>query len=323
MSEKIKSDYSELYHKRKILDPQKWYFKISTNVNYFTLGEDILSKLNQIESMFGGQPIEIPLIIFNTSFSMETEKKVQRASTYFFPTGNVNLGYLFGNHQLEFELGTAGLVPLKTIDVNTAMTLTENKDCSAAGADLNQCPLAKMGFVDRSTQKGQYDLTITMNEKVWLIAPAISYDYIFYRSPKWGRMSIGTTAGLMILSASQKIQFSAKRTDLNINQAHEPDVNYSDRIMEGSAESLAVNDIGPIFRLYGAIRKSYKGFQFDFKLGFNYGWVYLDRDVDGTGAAIMGDTIAATFPTTALGFQSHENNKFELLGFFVQVGMVF
>jgi hypothetical protein len=59
------------------------------------------------------------------------------------------------------------------------------------------------------------------------------------------------------------------------------------------------------------------------RLGANYGYVYLNRDVDGVGQAVLGDTLYGTFPLTSLGFKSKETNKFEMLGGFIQVGIVF
>ena len=272
--------------------------------------------------MFGGSQIDVPLSIFNTSFSMTTEKEISRASTNFVPTGNLGLGFLFGQHQIEFEFGIAGLVPLNTINKNTVMTLTESNDCTQANSDLNLCPMAKLGFVDRATRSGKYDLEITMNEDIWLLAPAVNYDYIITRK-EIGRLSAGATAGMMILSASQKIAFKAKRTDLSANSANIPDLLYNDRIMEGTADSYATNDVGPIFRIYAGLRRPVKSFQMDIRIGFNYGFVYLHRDVDGSGKAVMGNTLAASFPTTSLGFKSKETNKFEMMGFFIQMGVLF
>ena len=59
------------------------------------------------------------------------------------------------------------------------------------------------------------------------------------------------------------------------------------------------------------------------RIGINYGFVGLGRSVDGTTSANMGNTLVASFPTSSLGFQDEENNKFELLGAFIQMGLKF
>lgn len=297
-----------------------WFIKASTTVNYFNLGSDFQGVIKQIEGAFGGDTLGMNLFTIDGKIGMSTADKVQRAPTHFLPTGNLSLGFYFGSHQLELEFGLAGLVPLKTVDISTSMTL-EDRSTNCSGTS---CKLASMGFVNPNSRTGQYSFQMTMNEDVWILTPSLSYDYIFL-TRKWGRLSFGLAAGAMILSTSQQIAFKAVRTDLT--QVEAPLDYLKQRILQGTANSTNVTDIGPIFRLHMTFRPppitKFWNTQMEVRIGGNYGFVYLNRDVDGTGQAILGDTLAGAFPLTTLGFKSKETNKFEMMGGFIQVGIVF
>jgi hypothetical protein len=297
-----------------------WYIKASTTVNYFNLGSEFQGVIKQIEGAFGGDTLNMKLLNINADIAMQTADKVQRAPTNFLPTGNLSLGFYFGKHQVELEFGLAGLVPLKTVDMNTTLTL-EDKTTGCSGTT---CQLANLGFVNPSSRMGKYDFAMTMNEDVWILTPSIAYDYVFL-TRKWGRMSLGAAAGAMILSTSQQIAFKAVRTDLS--QVEAPLDYLKTRVLQGTANSTNVTDIGPIFRLHVTYRpppiSKFWNTQMEIRVGGNYGFVYLNRDVDGVGQAILGDTLAGTFPLTALGFKNQEKNKFEMMGGFIQVGIVF
>lgn len=297
-----------------------WYIKASTTVNYFNLGSEFQGVIKQIEGAFGGDSLNMKLLNVNADFSMATGQKVQRAPTNFLPTGNLSLGFYFGKHQLELEFGLAGLVPLKTIDMDTTLTLTDK----TAGCSGTACQMANLGFVNPTTRTGKYDFKMTMNEDVWILTPSLSYDYVFL-TRKWGRMSFGGAAGAMILSTSQQIAFKAVRTDLSSVEA--PLDYLKARILQGSANSTNVTDIGPIFRAHITYRPppitKFWNTQMEVRIGGNYGFVYLNRDVDGVGQAVLGETLYGTFPLTSLGFKNKEVNKFEMMGGFIQVGIVF
>ena len=139
---------------------------------------------------------------------------------------------------------------------------------------------------------------------------------------KWGILSAGVSAGLVFISARQSIEFIGRRTDTHEGSAIlQP---FAERTLEGVADSTAVNNIGPVARLYlGFQRALIKGMISETRIGINYGFVGLGRSVDGTTSANMGNTLVASFPTSSLGFQDEENNKFELLGAFIQMGIKF
>lgn len=184
--------------------------------------------------------------------------------------------------------------------------------------------MAYLGLVDPVSRKGQYSFKMTMNEDVWILTPSLSYDYVFL-TRKWGRMSFGGAAGAMILSTSQQIAFKAVRTDpITPTPPLEP---LSSRVLQGSANSTNVTDIGPIFRAHITYRPppitKFWNTQMEIRIGGNYGFVYLNRDVDGVGQVIAGNTLYGTFPLSSLGFKSKEVNKFEMAGGFIQVGIVF
>ncbi|HRP68858.1 MAG TPA: hypothetical protein PLY93_04945 [Turneriella sp.] len=303
-----------------------WFVKASATINYFNLGSDFQNVIKQIEGAFGGDTLNMKILAFNSDISMATGEKVARAPTHFLPTGNMSLGFYFGRHQLELEFGLAGLVPLKTVDLDTTMTLTDKTvvGSSAQCTTAANCPLANLGFVNGTSRQGQYKFQMTMNEDVWILTPSLSYDYVFLVR-KWGRMSGGLGVGAMILSTSQQIAFKAVRTDLSSVEA--PLDYLKSRVLQGTANSTNVTDIGPIFRLHFTYRPppitKFLNTQLEIRAGFNYGFVYLNRDVDGTGQAILGDTLVGSFPLSSLGFKTQEVNKFELMGGFIQVGIVF
>ncbi|MBV6492903.1 MAG: hypothetical protein LDLANPLL_00908 [Turneriella sp.] len=303
-----------------------WFMKASTTVNYFNLGPEFQGVIKQIEGAFGGDTLGMKILTFNSDIAMATKDKVSRASTNFLPTGNISLGFYFGRHQIELEFGLAGMVPLKTVDVDTTMTLTDKTviGSSAQCTTAANCPLANLGFVNGASRQGQYSFQMTMNEDVWILTPSIAYDYIFLVRT-WGRMSAGLGVGAMILSTSQQIAFKAVRTDLS--QVEAPLDYLKTRVLQGSANSTNVTDIGPIFRLHCTYRpppiSKFWNSQLEVRAGINYGFVYLNRDVDGTGQAILGNTLVGSFPLSSLGFKTQEVNKFEMLGGFIQVGIIF
>ncbi|MDW8306539.1 MAG: hypothetical protein RML34_05660 [Leptospiraceae bacterium] len=308
------------WRRSRVLKRGQYYLKASSTVNYFNLGPEFLAVIKQIEDTFGGKRLKLSLLNFNPEFSLSMAKPVRRAPTFFLPTGGLAIGYFLTSdkkHQLEFDFGLAGLVPLKTIDLKTEMTLTEYCDNS----NINNCPMAKLGFVNPQTLRGHYSFQMSMNEDVWILSPSVYYEYE-YLQRNWGRLTAGLAVGAMILGTSQKIAFYSERTDLLPPES--PADYFQKRVLQGRAESNNTADVGPLFRLYTGYRPpKFKNLQTEFRLGINYGFVYLHRDVDGTGMALLGDTLAASFPLTALGFKSIEVNKFEMLGAFVQAGVVF
>lgn len=302
-----------------------WYIKASTTINYFNLGSEFQGVIKQIEGAFGGDPLNMKVLTFDSDISITTAQKVQRAPTYFLPTGNLSLGFYFGKHQVELEFGLAGLVPLKTIDLDTTMTLRERTAIGSPGClTATDCPLAKLGFVDPTSKTGQYAFQMTMNEDVWILTPSLAYDYVFL-TRKWGRMSFGGAAGAMILSTSQQIAFKAVRTD-PVTPVPPYDA-LASRVLQGTANSTNVTDIGPIFRMHVTYRpppiSKFWNTQMEVRIGGNYGFVNLNRDVDGTGQAVLGNTLVGSFPLSSLGFKTKETNKFEMIGGFIQVGIVF
>lgn len=297
-----------------------WYLKVSTTVNYFNLGPEYQAVLKQIEGTFGGDALNMKLLNVNADFSMNTGQKVTRAPTNFLPTGNLALGFYFGNHQLELEFGLAGLVPLKTIDLDTTMTLRDQ----TTGCSGVACQLANLGFVDPVSRVGQYAFRMTMNEEVWILTPSLAYDYVFL-TRKWGRLGMGAGVGAVIFSTAQQIAFKAVRTDPITPTP--PEKPLESRILQGTANSTNVADIGPVFRLHLTYRppplSKFWNSQIEVRLGGNYGFVYLNRDVDGIGQAVLGDSLYGTFPLTSLGFKTREANRFEMMGGFIQVGIIF
>lgn len=295
-----------------VLNPENWYLKLSTVVSYYTFGSNFDKMIGQVHGISDGSPLTIKTLTFNPSFSMAADDKVERAATNFIPTGNIGFGWISGRHQFEIDLGVAGMVPLNTIQADTKMTMTEK---------AGDTTLEGLGLVD-STGMGRYSLQVTMNEEIWIITPSFYYDYTVLEMP-WGKFSTGGSLGLVFMSMTQNVDFKAVRQDAG----PEPE---DQRAFEASALSTAVNGFGPVMRLYGGFNRPFFGdTRLDIRLGINYGNVYLERDMDGYGMITMGDgTLPISFPLSALSvegkpFKNSDENIIELMGAFIQVGILF
>ena len=303
----VNFDYSQ---RSQFVLKGKWYLKPSFYVNYYNLGSDIQKAFDQISGIFGGDPLRMQIATKTTTLNINASSEVGRAATNILPTGNFGGGYIMGKHRFEFDLGLAGLVPLNTADISTTATVREQ--CSGA---LSDCPLARLGFVDENTLAGEYSLKFVINERIWILTPTFHYDWL-WRQESWGTVAFGGSLGAMFLTAIQNVEFQARRTD-------GPTGSLDTRVLEGAASSTAVGDWGPQMRLFANYRRNVKGFDIDIRVGVSYGWVTLDRNVDGIGQALIGDQIAASFPLSAIGIANREATKFELLGFYLQAGVMF
>ncbi len=292
-----------------ILNPRHWFLKLSTTVNFFNLGPQIKSELNQAESLFAGNTIRMNTLGQDFEFTMESSKNISRAPTYFAPMGNLGFLYEMGNHHFEIELGITGMVPINTIDTETAMVMRETETSTAAGL---------YHLVDSTTKEGAYSLKVVMNERIWMISPSIYYSYQFFKR-SWGSFSFGIGAGVMVATVTQTLNFSAVRTDLTTEK----------RIMTASVQSTAVNDVGPIGRCYFNYRGNLFGkTQFEIRIGGNFGFIYLHRDVNGSGSVNADGVTQLTFPVDAMtvdgkSFDSREKNRLDMYGFFIQAGVLF
>lgn len=305
--------------KHHLLNEGEWYLHLSGTTSYFNLGQDFGRAIGQIESLFAGQNINLPLLTLNTSFSMQSSQRISRAPTYFIPTGNIGFGITRGNHSFESEFSFAGVVPLNTIAESSNMRLSEHRTC--ADAELDACPMAKLGFVDQATGQGAYDLKINVNENIWLISPVFYYNYNITKF-RFGNLKLGGGGGVVFISAKQQLTFSARRNDTVLSGSTALQ-GYQTRVIEGIAQSTAISDPGPIIRLFVALEPPrFKTIQSVVRLGMSYGFVNLHRDVEGSGNVILGDTLSATFPTTSLGFQSKDTTRFEMFGVFLQAGIL-
>lgn len=303
-----------------LLGRGKWYGYLSGRLNYFNLGKDFTRAISQIEGLFSGQNISMPLMTMNTSFSMQTSQKISRAPTYFIPTGTTGIGFIEGRHSFELEFSIAGAVPLNTIQTDTPMVLSEHRVCN--NSELDSCPLAKLGFVNQSSGQGAYQVSVNLNENIWIISPAFGYNYDFSVRQN-GKFSIGAACGAMLISARQQLTFSARRIDV-VPSASAELQSYQSRVIDGIAQSTAVSSVGPLFRLFvGFNLPRWNEIQSFFRAGISYGFVYLNRSVDGSGTVNLGDTLQASFPTTNLGFNPVDPTKFEMLGGFLQFGILY
>ncbi len=301
----------------KIVQGRKWYFKLSSNINYYTLGSEIDQAIGQVESAFNGSPLQISLLNYTTRFSMMTDTPVKREKTNFLPTSNMGFGYINGRHQWEFDFGIAGFVPLKTVDVSTDALIRE-----LPSGGTGTPPLALLGLVDPATGTGRYHLNISINEEVLVFTPSLYYDYIFLvRS--WGRFSAGGNLGLIFLSARQTVKYRFERLDVGPSP-------YDKRVIEGLAQSTVTGNFGPVCRLYlGYKRPLTSGTSLEIRFGGSYGFIDMKRDVDGYGTLYMGgNALPVSFPASSLiidgkNIQDRETNRLQLTGLFLQVGVVF
>jgi hypothetical protein len=303
----------EKFEPDRHLKDQAW-FTMSSSISYVMLGNEFERVIGQIEGVFAGEPVTMNLLNFSPTFTMQSAEKIEREPTYFLPTGNLGLLFRTDNFFWGIDFGFAGLVPLKTVDTSSQMLLTEN--CNAS--DLSTCPLATLGFVNQSTLQGQYRLRLTLNEDIWLITGLLNAEYILweYGFHSW---SVGIIGGGVFLSTNQKLQFLAERLDTEPLLGQDPAL--AERKLQGLGYSNNFNNWGPLIRLHTTARFKLFGLRNFARLGVTYSYVNLERHIDGNGQAIMGETLAASFPLEAIGFANRETNKFDLSGISLQVGM--
>jgi hypothetical protein len=186
--------------------------------------------------------------------------------------------------------------------------------------DINDCPMAKLGFVDPVSGNGDYRLRMVLNEEVWILSPSFTYDYSFFQAP-WGMMTVGTSLSLMILTLKQDIRFRAERNDIS-------GAPFSERMLEGRVQSTAVNDAGPRLQIYCGYRKNISdSCTLDLRMGASAGFVDVHRNVDGASTIYMGGTVMPiSFPLSSITvdgkpFRTRETNRVLLTGIFIQAGI--
>jgi hypothetical protein len=292
-----------------------WYVRLGASVGYYRMGPEIERALGQIEDFFSGKDVRLSAVNFDTTVTMTARGNIERAETSVLPMSELGFGYGQGRSRLEFSVGLAGMVKLNTINADTPMVIHE-----AVLPDINDCPMAKLGFVDPSTGNGTYRLRMVLNEEVWLLSPAVTYDYAWFAS-SWGMLTLGTSLSLVIITVKQEIRFKAERTDLS-------GAPYSERVLEGAVQSTAVNDMGPRLQVHAGYRQMMSGgYGIDVRFGVSAGFVNIHRDVDGASTIYMGgDALPISFPLTSVTvdgrpFQSRETNRIELMGVFLQAGI--
>ncbi len=322
-SNRIPSGQEAISDTSKAPEPEKkssldgWYFKPSFYVNYYNIGTELNDELAAIGNLFSAYPVQLKVLQYSPIIKMNSSSKIERMPTNFIPSGNIGFGLVRGRHKFEFDIGIAGLVTLNTIDEKTRMTLTE-----MPSSDPDDHVMQDLEFVN-SDGVGTYSLDVKMNEDQWIITPAFSYEYEAMKKP-WGDLSVGGSLGLVIMTLSQNIEFKAKRLDIDTSDP------YSDRVLEGKVMSSAANDFGPIIRLFVTLKRKVMGkYKTDFRFGFNYGFVNVERDVDGYGILLLGgQAMPTSFAVDKLSvdgesFKNKEKNTFELNGVFFQVGIPF
>ena len=123
----------------------------------------------------------------------------------------------------------------------------------------------------------------------------------------------------MIATVTQTLDFSAERTDLTSET----------RIMKATVQSTAINDFGPLGRCYLNYRGNFfGGTKFEVRVGGNFGFLYLNRHVDGSGSVNADGVTRLTFPVNAMtvdgkSFEGTEKNRLDMYGFFIQLGILF
>lgn len=293
----------------------EWYVRLGASAGYYRMGPEIESALGQIEDFFSGTQVRLSAVNFETTVTMTARDSIERAETSVLPMSELGFGYGRGRSRLEFTLGLAGMVKLNTIDADTPMVIHEE-----VKPDINDCPMAKLGFVDPATGNGTYRLRMVLNEEVWILSPSVTYDYAWYSAP-WGMMTLGASLSLVILTVKQEIRFRAERTDIS-------GAPYSERALEGAVQSTAVNDMGPRLQVHAGYRwMMSSGYGIDVRLGVSAGYVDIHRDVDGASTIYMGGgALPISFPLTSVTvdgrpFKSRETNRIELMGVFIQAGI--
>lgn len=293
-----------------------WYFRLAASAGYYRMGPEIERAFQQIEDFFSGKTVHLSVINFDTKVSMKAAEQVKRAETSVLPMSDIGFGVVAGKHRFELSLGIAGMVSLNTIDADTPMTIYEDP-----GGNIDERPMAKLGFVNETTGIGYYHLQAVMNEEVWIVAPSCTYDITLFNAG-WGALSAGGGISLVIIAAKQDFTFKAERTDLS-------GAPYSSRILEGKLQSTAANDIGPRATVHLGYRKRLgESMMMDIRLGVSAGYVDVHREVDGGATIFMGgDALPVSFPLSSITvggnpIKSSETNRIELMGIFIQAGLM-
>lgn len=295
---------------------ENWYFRLAASVGYYRMGPEIERAFQQIEDFFSGKEVHLKAINFDTFVSMKASEPVKRAETSILPMSDIGFGVMAGKSRFELSMGIAGMVSLNTINTDTSLTIHED-----TGGSIDDRPMAKLGFVNETTGNGLYRLQAVMNEEVWIITPSLTYDYRWL-SASWGALSLGAGISLVLISAKQDFSFKMERTDLSGTE-------YSSRILEGTLQSTAANDIGPRIMVHlGYQRKIGESMTMDIRFGVSAGYVDVHREVDGGATIFMGgDALPVSFPISSITvggnpIKSSETNRIELMGIFIQAGIL-
>ncbi len=289
---------------------KKGIINVFIHYSYFTLG-GLTNNSNQLGDLFQGKEVTTYAKGFGDTFSMTTASSQN-------PTPlNSNFGYglawgfdLKGSEPISIEMSiiTMGLLPWTTLDESTTMTLVEN-------CKTTICHLENSGFVDSTTKKGEYSFSAAVSEELVITSPMFGVNYALTNLGT-GELQVGIAAGAIFASHRQQIQFSSVRSDDSSSTVA--------KALEGRIQRTSVGDFGPIAALHLA---------YDFplfaamggrvKLGFHYGFVDLQQTTTGTLNSIIGGTEVSVSPISELGFAPESTVRLELMGAFLQAGIVF
>lgn len=299
---------------RKLTDSkpgQDWYMSLGLMTNYFTMGPDIEEDAALVSNLFSGKALNVKTLQYDVHMSMTADDSIKRTDTYFLPTIDIGFGYRLGKHTIELDMELMGL-KMNTVNEKTGMTITETGTSDT---------METMGFVNSGTRTGRYDLKVTLNEDIWIVSPMAFYDYAVMEE-RWGRISAGGGLGLMFISMRQRMVFTAQRTDVGPSP-------LDSRLIEAETTITSIGDFGPLLRLCVAYRKSLtSSMNLQVRMGINYGYVTLNKHVDGSTMMYAGDALKISSPVSSMTvdgqrLENDDTSKMELLGAFIQAGIQF
>ena len=306
--------------KKKQKDIRDYYFTFTTGFNYFGMGDGYSQPFTPMQNLFN-ESFTSNQANFDAQFSFAGDPiDIGKNKLNLF--GALGMGYIFKkSHMVELELGYAGFLPTNNADVSQEITFTENKACPTA--TIYECPFARNQFVDQTTGTSKYNLLYVVNEDLYYVLPALSYEYqLPIKAKKYikipGYLGVGTSVGLIFVSLKQQMQFSAVRSEF---PAGTTELN---RAFEGSVTASTVSSRGLLFKFFLSYRYRIKNnFQTRLRMGMSFGSVELKRDIDGSMVVLADNKILSTIPASDLGFQNSTVSSMTAMGFFIHGSILF
>ena len=193
------------------------------------------------------------------------------------PKAGFTLGRL-GPWQLLVEMTVAFSLPQNTLFYQGAAELNEVRLCIPS--NIEQCPLARWGFVEQSTGRAVYQLTATANEVYAGLVPALAMEFHSPLAKYHGELYAGVAVQYYQIYSRQDFSWQINRVDDNDN-SYAIVARWYNRGVSGRGFSL----------------RPYLRWQFtwpvDLRLGLQIGYLWLNNQTQQSLTAIKNNEIYA------------------------------